>query len=103
MRLSESPIPTWSRLDAVRGRPTALPSRTDTFRSRARAATPFRQAENDSSDAEAGTFTSGESDDQDTQRHAETSDLSFSGESDSAGEMALISPSYKPVTRTSHT
>ena len=88
-------------LDAVRGRPTALPSRTDTFRSRARAATPFRQAESDSSDAEAGTFTSGESDDQDTQRHAETGDSSFSGESDSAGEMALISASYKPVS--SHT
>ena len=88
-------------LDAVRGRPTALPSRTDTFRSRARAATPFRQAESDSSDAEAGTFTSGESDDQDTQRHAETGDSSFSGGSDSGGEMALMSASYKPVT--SHT
>ena len=89
-------------LDAVRGRPTALPSRTDTFCSRARAATPFRQMESDSSDAEAGTITSGESDDQDTQRHVETGD-SFSGESDSAGEIALISASYKPAARTSHT
>ena len=90
-------------LDAVRVRPTALPSRTDTFRSRARAATPFRQVESDSSDAEAGTFTSGKSDDQDTQRHVETGNSSFSGESDSAGEMALISASYKPAARTSHT
>ena len=90
-------------LDAVRGRPTASPSRTDTFRSRARAATPFRQAERDSSDAEAETFTSGESDDQDIRRHAETGDSSFSGESDSVGEMALISASYIPAARPSHT
>ena len=71
-------------LDAVRGRPTALPSRTDTFRSMIPSVL-------------------GESDDQDTQSHAETGDSSFSGESDSTGEMALISASYKPVTRTSHT
>ena len=98
MRLSECPIPTWSQ-----HRPTALPSRTDTFRSRARAATPFRQVESDSSDAEAGTFTSGESDDQGTQRHVETGVSSFSGESDSAGEMALISASNKPAAQSNHT
>ena len=67
-------------LDAVRGRPTALPSRTDTFRSRARTSTPFRQVESDSIDGEAEPFTSGESDDQDTQRRAETGESSFSGE-----------------------
>ena len=59
--------------------------------------------ESDSSDAEAGTFTSGESDDQGTQRHVETGHSSFSGESDSAGELALISASYKPAARSSHT
>ena len=90
-------------LDAVRGRPTTLPSRTDTFRSRARASTPFWQAESDSSDAEVEPFTSGESDDQDTQRRAETGDSSFSGESDSAGEMALITASYKTATQQSRT
>ena len=90
-------------LDAVRGRPTALPSRTDTFRSRSRAATPFRQADSDTSDAEAETLTSGESDDQDAQRHGETGDSSFSGESDSAGEMTLITASYKSVAPLSQT
>ena len=83
-------------LDAVRGKPTAIPSRTDNFRSRARASTPFRQAESDSSGAEVEPFTSEESDDQDTQRRIDTGDSYYSGESDSAGEMALITASYKP-------
>ena len=90
-------------LDAVRGRPTALPSRTDHFRSRVRASTPFRLAGSDSSDAEAEPLTSGESDDQETRCRVECGDSSFSGESDSAGEMALITASYKAVTLQSPT
>ena len=86
-------------LDAVRGKPTALPSRTESFRSRARASTPFRPADSDSSDTEVERFTSGESDDQDTQRRINTGDSSYSGESDSAGEMALITATYKPCTQ----
>ena len=65
-------------LDAVRGRPTTTPSRTDHFRSRTRASTPFRQAGSDSSDAEAEPFTSEESDDQEMRCHAESGD-SFLG------------------------
>ena len=39
-------------IDAVKGMPTSAPSRTEHFRSRTRASTPFRVVESDSSDAE---------------------------------------------------
>ena len=88
-------------LDAVRGRRTAMPSRTDHFRKKTFASTPFRQAGSDSSDSDAETFTSGESDGQELRCQAVSGDSSFSGESDSSGEMALITASYKTATQQS--
>ena len=90
-------------LDAVRGRPTTTPLRTDHFCTRTRASTPFRQAGSDSSAEEAEPFTSGESDDQEIRCHIESDYSSFSWDSDSAGEMASITASYETATQQSCT
>ena len=62
-------------LDAVRGRPTIAPSRTNHFKSRAQ--TPFRCVDSDSRDAE--------TEDQTTTDYGGLGDSSSFGESDSAG------------------
>ena len=84
-------------LDAVRGKPTTTPSRTEHFRRKARASTPFREAGSDSSDAEIGTITSADSDDQEVTDHGESGDSSSFRESDSACDMALITASFRSV------
>ena len=80
-------------LDAVRGRPTIAPSRTNHFKSRAQ--TPFRCVDSDSSDAETGDSPFIDSEDQTTTDYGGLGDSSSFGESDSAGEMALISATFK--------
>ena len=81
-------------LDAVRGRPTTAPSRTGQFKLGARAQTPFRSADSDSSDGETGGMPAVDSDFNSTD-YGELGDSSSFGESDSAGEMALISATFK--------
>ena len=80
-------------LDAVRGRPTIAPSRTSHFKSRAQ--TPFRCVDSDSSDAETGDSPFTDSEDQTNTDYGGLGDSSSFGESDSAGEMALISATFK--------
>ena len=80
-------------LDAVRGRPTIAPSRTNHFKSRAQ--TPFRCVDSDSSDAKTGDLPIVDSGDQTTTDYGDLGDSSSFGESDSAGEMALISATFK--------
>ena len=82
-------------LDAVRGSPTVAPSRTDHFKSRTRAQTPYREPDSDSSDAETGDLPTTDSEGHDTIDRGTLGDSSSFGESDSAGEMALISASFK--------
>ena len=86
--------------DAVKGTPTTAPSRTDHFRIRSRAATPFRHADSDSSDAECSVPTTAGTDTSKTTDQGELGDSSAFGESDSAEEMALISASFKPLAET---
>ena len=86
-------------LDAVKGTTTAVPSRTDQLLLKARAGTPFRVPDSDSSDAviqviqviqdgpRLETSDSGES--------LTLGDISTPDESDSTGEMALITQSFK--------
>ena len=87
-------------LDAVRGSPTTAPSRTGHFKSGTRAQTPFRCVDSDSSDAETGGLPTVDSE-PDTTDYGELGDSSSVGESDSAGEMALISATFKaPIKKT---
>ena len=88
-------------LDAVKGNPTTVPSRTDHFRSRARALTPFRMPEGVSSDAEIGGLSIDKSDDQNSTDVEKLGDCSSFESSDSAREMALISASFKNPIRAS--
>ena len=77
-------------IDAVKGMPTSAPSRTEHFRSRTRASTPFRVAESDSSDAE--------STDMSKSKHTETNSSDENAtfeDSDSAGELALIASTFQ--------
>ena len=87
-------------LDAVRGSPTIAPSRTDHFKSRTRAQTPYREADSDSSDAETGDLPTTDSEGHDTIDRGTLGDSSSFGESHSAGEMALISASFKTSVKT---
>ena len=82
-------------LDAVRGRPTIAPSRTGHFQLGARAQTPYRYADSDSSDAESGQLPIVDSEDQSATDYGGLGDSSTFGESDSAGEMALISATFE--------
>ena len=87
-------------LDAVRGSPTIAPSRTDHFKSRTRAQTPYRQVDSESSDAETGDLPTTDSEGHDTIDRGTLGYSSSFGESDSAGEMALISASFKTSVKT---
>ena len=87
-------------LDAVRGSPTIVPPRTGHFKSRTRAQTPFRHVDSESSDTETGDLPVIDSEGQATTDHGELGDSSSFGESDSAGEMALISATFKTPIRT---
>ena len=83
-------------LDAVRGKPATAPSRTAHFYKRSRAATPFRELSSDSSDVEEGGVSNTDSHRHDSTDLGEVGDSSSSGESDSAGEMALITAALNP-------
>ena len=83
-------------LDAVRGKPATAPSRTAHFYKRGRAATPFRELSSDSSDMEEGGVSNTDSHGQDSTDLGEVVDSSSFGESDSAGEMALIEAALNP-------
>ena len=88
-------------LDAVRGKPTTAPSRTALFKSGKRAQTPGPSGDGDSSSEETGTQTNVESDAVDiTGLGDPSSESSCFEESESAGEMALISESFKHITAT---
>ena len=88
-------------LDAVRGSPKVAPSRTSHFQIGARAQTPYRCADSDSSDAESGGLPAACSEDQNTTDCGELGDSSSFGESDCAGEMALISATFEAFNRKS--
>ena len=81
-------------LDDFKGNPTTAPSRTDHFRRLTRATTPFRNVDSDSSDAET---VSCQVLNLRTRVLLTIGNLETplrSGESDSAGEMALTSASF---------
>ena len=82
-------------LDAVKGTPTAVPSRSDQLRLRARAATPFRVPESDSGDVESAALDDLRLETSDSGESCTLGDISIPEESDSSGEMALISQSFK--------
>ena len=82
-------------LDAVKGTPTAVPSRTDQLLLKARASTPFRVPDSDSSDAESATFDGPRLETSDSGESRTLGDISTPDESDSAGKMALITQSFK--------
>ena len=86
-------------LDAVRESPTTAPSRTGHFQIAARAQTPYRYADSDSSDAETGGVPTVDSEYHNTTDYGELSDSSSFGESDSAGEMALVSATFEASNR----
>ena len=83
-------------LDAVRGKPATAPSRTPHFYKRSGAATPFRELSSDSSDVEEGGVSNTDSHIHDSTDLGEVGDSSSFGESDSAGEMALITAALNP-------
>ena len=82
-------------LDAVKGTPTAVPSRTDQLRLRARAATTLRVPDSDSSDVESAALDDLRLETSDSGESCTLGDISIPEESDSLGEMALISQSFK--------
>ena len=83
-------------LDAVKGTPTTVPSRTDQLRLRARASTPFRIPDSDSSDAaESDAVDNLRIEASDSVESYTLGDISIPEKSDSSGEMALISQSFK--------
>ena len=86
-------------LDAVRGKPTTAPSRTEHFRSRTRAQTPGPPSDSDSGGDETRTEANAESEIVDVTGHGDpTNDSSSFGDCDSAEEMALIWESFKRTT-----
>ena len=95
--ISESGVETSDHPDITilsqQQQPTIAPSRTNHFKSRAQ--TPFRCVDSDSSDAETGYLPIVDSGDQTTTDFGDLGDSSSFGESDSAGEMALISATFK--------
>ena len=82
-------------LDAVKGTPTAVSSRTDQLRLRARASTPFRVPDSDSSDAESAAVDNLRFEASDNGESYTLGDISISEESDRSRQMALISQSFK--------
>ena len=79
-------------LDAVRGSPTALPSRTSHFQLRGRAQTPGPRPQ---SDSETDSEPPGSASDRPGSSAEDTGGSSFYEETDSATEMDLISKSFK--------
>ena len=79
-------------LDAVRGSPTALPSRTSHFQLRGRAQTPGPRSQ---SDSETDSDHPGSATDRPGSSAEDTGGSSFYEETDSATEMDLISKSFK--------
>ena len=79
-------------LDAVRGAPTALPSRTSHFQLRGRAQTPGPGSQ---SDSESDSDLLGTASDQPGSSSDDTGGASFYEETDSATEMDLITKSFK--------
>ena len=79
-------------LDAVRGTPTALPSRTSHFQLKRRAQTPGPGAQ---SDSESDSDLAGTASDQPESSSDDSGGASFYEESDSATEMDLITKSFK--------
>ena len=79
-------------LDAVRGSPTALPSRTSHFQLRGRAQTPGPRSQ---SDSETDSDHPGSASDRPGSSAEDTGGSSFYEETDSATEMDLISKSFK--------
>ena len=79
-------------LDAVRGTPTALPSRTSHFQLKERAQTPGPGSQ---SDSESDSDLLGTASDQPGSSSDDTGGASFYEESDSATEMDLITKSFK--------
>ena len=81
MRPSDCLIQPWSKWYwAVKGEPAVAPSRTDHFRNRARASTPFRAPDTRSSDAESGQMTIAKIDIQGLSDQEESGDSSSFGE-----------------------
>ena len=83
-------------LDAVRSERATAPSRTAHFCKRSRAVTPFRELSSDSSDVKEGGVSNTDTHGQDSTDLGEVGDSSSFGESDSAGEMTLITAALKP-------
>ena len=81
-------------LSAVKGKPAVAPSRTGPFRSQVRASTPFRDPGKDFSDSDSEQMTSANFDIPGLADQGESRQSSSFGESDSAGEMALIAESF---------
>ena len=79
-------------IDAVRGTPTALPSRTSHFQLKGRAQTPGPGAQ---SDSESDSDLAGTASDQPGSSSDDSGGASFYEESDSATEMDLITKSFK--------
>ena len=79
-------------LDAVRGTPTALPSRTSHFQLKGRAQTPGPGSQ---SDSESDSYLLGTASDQSGSSSDDTGGASFYEETDSATEMDLITKSFK--------
>ena len=79
-------------IDAVRGTPTALPSRTSHFQLKRRAQTPGPGAQ---SDSESESDLAGTASDQPESSSDDSGGASFYEESDSATEMDLITKSFK--------
>ena len=82
-------------LDAVKGTPAAVPSRTDQLLLKTRASTPFRDFDSDSSDGESATRNVRQVGVSDSGESCTLGDISIPEESDSSEEMALISQSFK--------
>ena len=82
-------------LDAIKGTPTAVPSRTDQLLLKTRASTPFRVPDSDSSDAESAIVDVRRIETSDSGESCTLGDISIPEESDSSGEMDLTSQSFK--------
>ena len=82
-------------IDAVKGMPTSAPSRTEHFRSRTRASTPFRVIESDSSDAESTDMSKSKPTETNSSDLRDFDESATFEDSDSAGELALIASTFQ--------
>ena len=88
-------------VDAVKGMPTSTPSRTEHFRFRTRASTPFRVVESDSSDAESTDMSKTKPAETDSSDLGDFDESAAFEDSDSAGELALIASNFQKSNITS--